>query len=163
MEKKLLDLFLYVKSSFYGNAFYKPFLTPSEETLLKNFVKKTTGWNEDSYWNFILFSFERRKDQSTPHAISLSWIFGEKSLQAWRNRSEKWVYFVDQFKSKYRLVNPLKESSKVISEEYMETQRSKWVNTARGFLNCSSFGKMIYNQMSPSCSGCEYKKICAGG
>lgn len=163
MKQKLLDIFIYVKSSFYGNSFSKKKLTASEDTLLDNFLEKTKGWDINTYWNFILFSFERRSKQRTLYNINLSWIFGDKALKCWKSRDDFWDYYVNKFKVKYRLINPYNNDCYIITDNYREEQRLKYFNSPKGYLYCRSFGGVLFDGLCETCSICEYKNVCESG
>lgn len=112
-------------------------------------------------WNYSVYAFWCYEGLLTRRHIELNWIYSEKMYLRYNERTEEQIYYLQQYKESKTIKNPLRESySLKLSEDYKNKQRKMYWNTSRGYLNCLDFGGVLYDETSPFCKNCKYKKHC---
>lgn len=115
---------------------------------------------EEFLWNFLTYNMTCLFGRKTSFGsmVMLNWLLSQKSIERWNMRdSEKASYFCSEFLRKYGIKREI-SFEKVDLEDLEELERGRFLNTEIGFLNCQSFA--TYNQYSPSCQRCRFKKQC---
>ena len=74
---------------------------------------------------------------------------------------EERMYYVHQFITNYKLKNPLIPKLKVNIREYLNNERKRFYNTARGLIHCKEMG-IPFAELNKFCFMCNYKKECNG-
>ena len=141
------------------------------ELLEEHYGKDTVDIN--FLFSFFVFQFEYWHDKETRFGkgrVMLNWVIGPKSFERWCNRHEKWDYFSNEFAREYginksdvlEIVNYVEKDG---SDKYdifsniENTERRRFHNTERGFLNCIQLTTM-YNNKTKWCILCKNSASC---
>lgn len=160
MEDKLVGTFKFFIKKLTGND------NPNiKESLLKGFLKKIDklydlkllgDWWVWSYLSFQFCYWSEKKTRLNGN-IPANWVFGDKAIQRWKDRSDFWEYYTNLFLFKNEIEKPVKYYGGSVSNLF-EVERRRFHNTVEGYFNCLSFSK--YSPKSVSCLTCKFRKKC---
>jgi len=155
MIDQLKDIFNEVYLLMYGYEYQ--FKNKSVEKSLQNFIKKIPSRaGEDWLYSFIIFQFSYYDGQKTRFdRIYTNWIFGEKALERWRDRTEAQIYYADQYKVK---LGVRREREKLSAKEYMNRERLRFDDNARQFIHCNELS--LFDKKSVFCNNCIFFISC---
>lgn len=159
---KIIRVFEYLYQRKYLQPEYRLPRTSRNLRMLVKFTRLIPVSSGDSFiWNYSVYAFWCYEGLLTRRHIELNWIYSEKMYLRYNERTEEQIYYLQQYKESKTIKNPLRESySLKLSEDYKNKQRKMYWNTSRGYLNCLDFGGVLYDETSPFCKNCKYKKHC---
>jgi hypothetical protein len=132
-----------------------------DEKMIDNFIKLLPDYvDEDWLFDFMLFGFGRYADKETHCGkgnVQLNWVIGKKAIEAYNNKTEQQLYHISKFKIE-KGINKRRKQVIPLSDLYLNTERSRFLNTERGFLHCKE--NLLSYETNKVCLKCKFKKIC---
>jgi hypothetical protein len=106
--------------------------------------------DEDFLWNYTIFQFSYYNEMKTRfNRIYLNWIYGDKAIKRWVNKTEAQVYYADQFALKF---NISKEIEPVIIKDWSSLERKRFSEDInRQLLHCIDNGLYTKDDLCISC------------
>lgn len=138
------------------NFVFKP---KDKQTLMINkfITEKERQIGDNWLFDFFLFQFNRYHNQKTRFGtgiVHLNWVIGKKALESWKNRTEQELFYIDDFRQKYNLKNPLiPKIQHKLSEDHFNNIRKR-----KNIVDCLNFS--LYEEKNVICRFCENKLIC---
>lgn len=159
---KIIQVYEYMYQRTYMQPDYSMVRTSRNLKLLYRFQKMIpVDAGNDFIWNYTVHAFWCYDGKLLRRNIELNWIYCQRMMERYRNRTEDQIYRLQQYKESKTIKNPLKERYELkLSEEYRNKQRRKYWNTPLGYLNCLDFAGALYDRENPLCKNCRYKKYC---
>ena len=155
MLEELKDIFNSVYLPLTGEEYY--FSNKNVEKGLNNFLKHIPeGAGEDWLYTFTVFQFSHYSMMKTRFdRIYLNWIYGEKALKRWIDRTEAQMYYMQVFKVKYGIHRSFSE---LPSGDYKDRERIRFGDTNRQFLHCDLLALFLID--NTFCKNCTMYSIC---
>lgn len=161
MIKQLISLYEYFFRATSGNAQFVCIPTAAERKLITKFVSVIPDIaSEDWMFDYLVFQFGRYYDLKTRYGkgvILISWVLGQKAMDAWKARTEQQLYYTQKFKIELGLEKK-KDFTMKLSEDFLNAERERFHNTEQGFLNCQELE--LKKQKNRICITCKFKKYC---
>lgn len=159
---KIIQVYEYMYQRTYMQPDYAMARTGRNLKLLSKFQKMIpVDAGNDFIWNYTVHAFWCYDGKLSRRNVELNWIYGQRMVGRYRNRTEDQIYRLQQYKESKAIKNPLKEGYELsLSDAYKDKQRKKYWNTPRGYLNCLDFGGFLYDEKNVYCKNCRYKKHC---
>jgi len=158
-------------SEFYCYFFFKAFkkrktITEKEQKHIQSFLKlinKEYGESVGKEWLFeyLSFQFNKYSTANTKMALQLSWIYGKKGLENYRNRNEESEYFNIIFREKNginkRIIN--ENNDIILSKDYFNGERKRFTSDKdKQLIHCSDMD--LFDENSEVCFICQNKFYC---
>jgi len=135
--------------------------TPTEKKMIENFIAKLPKeTSEDWLFDFLTFGFSRYSDLNTRYGkglIQLSWVIGQKAIDAYNKRNEGQIYYTQKFKAENKIQKEVKKA-KPFNESFLNREKQRFYNTERGLLHCKEM--LFISNQSNSCLNCKFKEEC---
>lgn len=155
----MLDLVKEVFNNVYFQIYGMEYLFKNErvEKLLNDFLDKVnTNIGEGWLLEFVVFQFSYYDGMKTRFdRIYLNWIFGEKAIDRWNNRTEQQVYFADEFKKKLGIK---KEFESINIRDYIESEKLRFEDIYQRLIHCDELSLFIDD--SDICKCCLFYQKC---
>jgi len=163
MLSDVIELYEYFCQNVSGNQFFEFQPRVNEIKMMKVFVDSLSpSHGEDWLFNYFCFQFHRYTDKKTRFGqgvIYLNWVIGQKAILKFKEASSEELYYMEQFKSSFNLVNILlKPQSIENGKDYKDRERRRFYNTTRGLLHCKE--NSLYSQKNKNCITCKNKTDC---
>lgn len=156
---------------FYCYFFLKTFkkrktITEKEQKHIQSFLKlinKEYGESVGKEWLFeyLSFQFNKYSTANTKMDLQLSWVYGKKGLNNYRDRNEESEYFNILFREKFNIKRRvLSETNQtVISEDHFNRERKRFKEDQyRQFIHCDEMN--LFDNENIICSVCSNKEYC---
>lgn len=152
-----LDEYISLIEMFYARIFNRPTysLSSLQKVKVRDFIDKNPTLDSFDYLSFI-FSY-RATHNRTGKVFPLNHIIGENALKRFRTRTKEQVYMTSVFLQK-RGIQDTRKKNPTLSQEYLDEQRRMYFNTVQGFLNCYSFGGLLFKD--EECKKCQFYSTC---
>jgi hypothetical protein len=158
----------HIYSNVSGFPDYEIQLNKKNKTTLDNFTKRLENEfkgaiDKQFLQTFILFQFLYYDDKKTrlgKGRVYLNWILGEKAIERWKNKHERWFYFVEEYRKSLDIPN-IVEKQAIDSEKvslHRQRERKRFWGSEMGFLHCYEFE--LYEKYSSECLSCKFKNNC---
>lgn len=173
MDKFIAHYYEEIFSQLTGNKAYV--FEPKEIQLkqIKNFIifiEKEIGKSsidEDFIFYYMVFQFERRKDQKTKFGVGripLNHVIGKTSWEKWLKKPDNWKYWADVFIENYSIKRIKKEEhlkSTITLDEQEEKIKEYLTRSYEDNIQmfCSD-STTLYHPDSPICVKCVSKDLC---
>lgn len=119
-------------------------------------AKMPVGAGDDWLYNFTVFQFAHYSSQKKRHErLYINWIYGDKALKRWNERTEQQSYYAGRFAAKIGLRRQLE---KMDATEYMNTERSRFEEASRQLIHCHEL--TLFNDRSAVCRNCSFYISC---
>jgi hypothetical protein len=112
-------------------------------------------------FNFIIYLFKERISQKTRYKdkVPFNWIIGKKSFELYQKRSERWLYFNDQFIIEHNIRKPQFNTKLELNTDiYYETLRKNNSSIVMPLGLC--LNEVPFKSKSKYCLKCVDKKLC---
>jgi hypothetical protein len=158
MFNKVAKMYEYMFVEVSGRKNYTFSPTKAQTTMINNFIKsKEQQIGNNWLFEYFLFQFNRYYDKKTRFGtgiVQLSWVVGKKALSNWKNKKDGETFYVDEFRRKFELKNPLIPKKQLkLSEEYFNIKRK-----AGNVVECNQLN--LYKEKNIVCRFCNNKLIC---
>lgn len=155
MIELIKDIFNKVYMQIYGFEYH--FKNDKVEKLIKDFIDKI-NINVGEQWllDFIIFQFSYYDGMKTRFdRVYLNWIFGDKAIERWENRTEQQVYFANEFRRKLGIN---REFDKLNIKEHNEREKLRFTDINDRLLYCDELS--LFSDSSDICKCCINYQIC---
>ena len=158
---KVIRVFEYLYQKKYASPGYT--LNPNDVVLrsVYRFAYLAGTDSLDFIWNYSVFAFCLYDRYKTTRRITPLWIYNDNIRRKWSERTQEQMYYVQQYKERLALANPLKDRRYFVhfSPAYENKQRLLYRGIAR-YLHCYEFDGVLYDPGCDVCMKCDYKRKC---
>lgn len=149
-----VEIYEYFQSRLLSNPQYE--LKADARKKIQKFLEQNEISDE---WNYLAFQFcFKANSKSRFGVIPTNHIIGKTALKRYSQRTRQQVFMVSKFLMKFQLQDPRKKVECSLSDRYLDQVRNRNKNTPRGFVECSLFGKLLYDEVK--CQDCQYNYMC---
>lgn len=165
MEEKLKQIYQYLYETCSGGRFDNFKYSQKDQTLIDKFIKRLNySIGENWLWDYFCYQFNRYIDLKTrlgTGRIPLSWVVGDKAWNKWQEASEEELFYVNDFKTRFNLKNPVFERVFLLRDNsYKERERNRFKNDERRLVHCKE--NSLFDRLSKTCFKCKNKVYCNG-
>ena len=155
MKEILKDTFNLIYLHVYGVEYN--FRNKNVEKEIDSFLgKMPDGAGEEWMYEYIVFQFAHYNGMKTRfNRVYLNWIFGDKALQRWRERTEDQSYHANQYKLS---LGVKKDSPRLSISEYNNAERMRFTDMSRQLLHCHE--NSLFSVGNDICKVCPMYKTC---
>ena len=158
---KIIYQYLYEKCS--GHRFDNFKYLKNDQTIIDRFIKRLNySIGDDWIWEYFCYQFNRYVDLNTrigKGKIPVSWVMGSKAIEKYKNVTEEELFYVNDFKVRFNLKNPVLETVKLsYNGNYKDNERKRFKNVERQFIHCKE--NNLFDELNKICFSCKNKKYC---
>jgi len=160
-RESIVTVFEYITSKVRGDVDFSLRRSDRIDTMIDKFLSSLTpSYGEEWLFDFMCFQFSRYLDKKTRFngKIMINWVIGKAALKVWREASDKHLYWGEELKQRFHLVNPISRSIELKTQEFRERERTRFLDLDERFLRCSEL--QLYDKGSETCLFCNNKKYC---
>jgi len=155
MKEVLKDIFNRIYLRVYGDEYV--FSNARVEKCLDEFltiIPSSAG--EDWLYNYTVFQFAYYSNKRMRFdRVYLNWIYGEKALKRWMNKTEAQVFYADKYKVNIGVRKPQDSLS---AHEYRDAERWRFKDINRQLIHCDETS--LFEVKSDVCRACPMYKTC---
>lgn len=159
-SEEFLTTYEYMQGKISGSFGFQYSKPRAAKEKIEAFLKENPNI-EGHIFDFITFICVLRTSKHNRYTIiPLNQFTSKNAIKLYKEKTPQMDYWIRKFQLQYNLRDPFNRPIVGLSEQYMEQQRRKYFNTARGFLHCCSYEGFLYEEKSVSCLECHYNYIC---
>lgn len=158
-------------SEFYCYFFFKTFkkrksITEKEQKHIDSFLKILNREYDESVgkqwlFEYLSFQFNKFSTADIKMNLQLSWIYGKKGLENYRNRNEESEYFNIIFREKNginkRIIN--EDNDITLSKDYFNRERKRFMSDqGKQLIYCDEMN--LFDENNSICFTCQNRTYC---